>query len=36
MSGADRNAWKACLRRWTNAVNHSRALPFARGIKLDD
>jgi aldehyde dehydrogenase (NAD+) len=32
-SGSD--AWKAYMRRQTNTVNYSRALPLAQGIKFD-
>jgi aldehyde dehydrogenase (NAD+) len=32
-SGSD--AWKAYMRRATNTVNYSRALPLAQGIKFD-
>ena len=32
-SGAD--AWKAYMRRATNTVNYSRALPLAQGIRFD-
>jgi len=32
-SGSD--AWKAYMRRATNTINYSRALPLAQGIKFD-
>ena len=32
-SGSD--AWKAYMRRQTNTINYSRALPLAQGIKFD-
>jgi aldehyde dehydrogenase (NAD+) len=32
-SGAD--AWRAYMRRATNTVNYSRALPLAQGVKFD-
>ena len=32
-SGSD--AWKAYMRRQTNTVNYSRALPLAQGIRFD-
>jgi len=32
-SGSD--AWKAYMRRQTNTVNYSHALPLAQGIKFD-
>jgi aldehyde dehydrogenase (NAD+) len=32
-SGSD--AWKAYMRRQTNTVNYSRALPLAQGIKFE-
>ena len=32
-SGSD--AWKAYMRRATNTVNYSRALPLAQGVKFD-
>ena len=32
-SGSD--AWKAYMRRTTNTVNYSRALPLAQGVKFD-
>ena len=35
MSCADRDAWKAYMRRQTNTLNYSRALPLAQGIKFD-
>ena len=32
-SGSD--AWKAYMRRATNTINYSRALPLAQGIRFD-
>ena len=32
-SGSD--AWRAYMRRATNTVNYSRALPLAQGVKFD-
>jgi aldehyde dehydrogenase (NAD+) len=32
-SGSD--AWKAYMRRQTNTINYSRALPLAQGIRFD-
>lgn len=32
-SGSD--AWKAYMRRTTNTVNHSRALPLAQRVSFD-
>jgi aldehyde dehydrogenase (NAD+) len=32
-SGSD--AWKGYMRRQTNTINYSRALPLAQGIKFD-
>ncbi len=32
-SGSD--AWKAYMRRATNAINYSRELPLAQGIRFD-
>ncbi len=32
-SGSD--AWRAYMRRQTNTINYSRALPLAQGIKFD-
>jgi len=32
-SGSD--AWKAYMRRATNTVNYSRALPLAQGVRFD-
>ena len=32
-SGSD--AWKVYMRRQTNTINHSDALPLAQGIKFD-
>ncbi|MET0183870.1 MAG: aldehyde dehydrogenase family protein, partial [Achromobacter sp.] len=32
-SGSD--AWKAYMRRQTNTINYSRALPLAQGITFD-
>ncbi|RUU74262.1 aldehyde dehydrogenase, partial [Mesorhizobium sp. M7A.F.Ca.MR.362.00.0.0] len=32
-SGSD--AWKAYMRRATNTVNYSKALPLAQGVSFD-
>ncbi len=32
-SGSD--AWKAYMRRQTNAINYGRAMPLAQGVKFD-
>ena len=32
-SGSD--AWKAYMRRQTNAINHGRGMPLAQGVKFD-
>ena len=33
--GSGSDAWKAYMRRQTNTVNYSRALPLAQGIKFE-